>query len=146
MKASRQLLGKWVNQRRLKRNPDGTYPFPETADAVQRIRAEDQDKRRRGFGNEDYQTQRARLAKERADQLERENRTRRGELVELDDVEALVRESLERVNAVLKNVPAKYGQKLARRSKLRLPDARALLSEIVEAVRAQLRTPGESNA
>lgn len=135
----RELTGRGV----LSRNADASYPWPKIREEHDAFQRESEAERSGGFSDRDYQEQRARLTRLKADAAETENRVRRGELVESADVEAMVRASLERANAVLKQVPAKYGPKLARRTKLRLPEAKSVLSDIVEAVRAELRkAPG----
>lgn len=144
---SARMLRKHTADGRISTLPDGRYDRARVEEEYGRLKAEASAARSAGFGGDEYQRERARLTREKADQAERENRIRRGELVELDDVEVLLRRALERANAVLKNAPSKYGTKLARRSKLRLPEAKALLSEIVESVRGELRaSPGGSDA
>lgn len=125
------------------RSPDRTYPWPAIQVEYDAFLADADDRRAAGFADEGYEAARARLTQAKADAAEMENRLRRRELVDVRDVEALVREPLERVNLVLRNAPTKYAPRLARVAKIRSPEAKRMLAEIVAEVRAELKRLGE---
>lgn len=123
----------------LSRNEDGTYPWPKIQEEHEAFQDEAEDERGAGFGDEGYEKARARLTKEKADTAEMENRRRRGELVEMDDVERMTRAPLERVALVIDNTPNRYGPILAKMAKVPLAQAKKILSDIGEMQRAELR-------
>lgn len=125
------------------RSPDRTYPWPAIQVEYDAFLAEADDRRAAGFGGESYEEARRRLTEAKADAAEMENQLQRRELLDARDVEALVREPLERVNLVLRNAPTKYAPRLARAARIRSPEAKRLLAEIVAEVRAELRRLGE---
>ena len=127
----------------LNRNEDGTYPWPRIREEYEAFQAKADEERAAGFGDEGYEKARARLTKEKADAAEMENRRRRGELVEISDMEAMVREPLERVDLILRNAPNRFGPQLAKMAKVPLAQAKRMISDIGEELRAELRLVGE---
>ena len=64
---------------------------------------------------------------------------KRGELVPLDDVGDLVKESLMAVDSVLRHAPSRFAPALAKSANIPLKSARTMLREIVEMVRGAIR-------
>lgn len=77
-----------------------------------------------------------------ADAKELELAEKRGELVPLDEVEDLVRESLEAVDSVLRHSPSRFAPSLAKSAKVSVKVARTLLRDLVESVRGAIREGG----
>lgn len=64
---------------------------------------------------------------------------RRGELVPLDEVEGVVRESLQAVDSVLRHSPSRFAPLLAKAANLSMKKARAILRDMIELVRGAIR-------
>lgn len=90
-------------------------------------------------GPSDFRSEQARLARAKAEAQEMDNAVQRGELVAITDVERMLREPLEKVNVVAKNLPARYAARLAKEAGISLGKARQILGEISESIRAELR-------
>ena len=75
----------------------------------------------------------------KAEAQEMENEVRRGELIVVGDVVRMLREPLEKVNVITKNVPATYGAQLAKAAGITLAKARKILGELSESIRDELR-------
>ena len=118
---------------------DGSYPWPRVREEHEAHLAEAEEARASGFGDDSYAEARARKTVAQARLAELEVREKEGALVAIEDVEAMLREPLERVNTTLKGVPSRHGPKLAKAAGIPLAQAKALLSEVVEAVRSELR-------
>lgn len=133
----------WVreltNREVLSRLQDGSYPWPKIQEEYQAFQSTAEGERSAGFGDEAYEAARARLTKEKADAAEMENRRRRGELVEMEDVEKMLRAPLERVALVIDNTPNQFGPILAKMAKIPLAQAKKILSDVGEMQRAELR-------
>lgn len=99
-----------------------------------------------GGADIDLRAEQARLTRERADAQEMENALRRKELVAMEDVERMVRKSLERVAAVLRRTASTCAPSLARRAKISQKAAHRILAEMVEEVKAELRNQGHPEA
>lgn len=74
-----------------------------------------------------------------ADTKELDLAVKRGELVPMDEVGDLVRESLEAVDAVLKHSPSRFAPQLAKAAQVHLKTARTILREVIESVRGAIR-------
>lgn len=137
------ITASWVREltRRgvLTRNEDGTYPKSKIQAEYKAFQEAAGGERSAGFGDEAYEVARARLTREKADAAEMENRRRRGELVEMEDVEKMLRAPLERVALVIDNTPNQFGPILAKMAKIPLAQAKKILSDISEMQRAELR-------
>lgn len=96
-------------------------------------------------GSDTSALQRARVREVEARAAKRELEVAReqGQLIALDDMERLLREPLERVNLVLKTAPSHHGPRLAKAAGIPPAPAKALLSEIIEEMRAALRALAE---
>ena len=64
---------------------------------------------------------------------------KRGDLVPLDEVGDLVRESLDAVDSVLRHSPSRFAPALAKEGNVPLKRARTVLREMVELVRGAIR-------
>lgn len=123
----------------LSRNPDGSYPWPTAKEEHEAFQEDGESERAAGFGDESYEKARARKVAAQARAAELDVLEREGRLVSLDDVEPLLREPLERVNAVLKNAPSRYGPRLAKAAGIPLAQAKSVLSDVIETIRTELR-------
>lgn len=122
----------------LSRNEDKSYPYPRIQaehDAFLRT-AEDQEDG--GDGQLRILEERARLTKEKADAQMMANAVRRAELVAVEDVEILVRRSLDRVNKAAEAIPTRFAPRLAKEAGLTLVDAKKLMVDIKESIRGEL--------
>lgn len=125
------------------RNEDGSYPWPQVRDEHRAHLRSVDDERAAGFGDSSYEAARARKTAAQARLAELEVAEREGRLIAIEDMEEMLREPLEKVNVVLKNVPSRQGPALAKAADIPLADAKALLSDAIEAVREELReVPG----
>ena len=70
---------------------------------------------------------------------------KRGELVPLDEVGDLVRESLEAVDSVLRHAPSRFAPALAKAAAIQLRAARTILRDVVESVRGAIREGGRED-
>jgi hypothetical protein len=70
---------------------------------------------------------------------------KRGDLVPLDEVGGLVRESLEAVDSVLRHAPSRFAPGLAKAAKVPLKEARRILREVIESVRGAIREGDKSD-
>lgn len=77
-----------------------------------------------------------------AESRELDLEVKRGELVPIDEVEGLVRESLESVDSVLRHAASRFAPQLAKAAKVPLKQARSILREVVESVRGAIREGG----
>jgi len=125
----------------LSRNPDGSYPYPKVqAEHGAFIReAEERSSNGDGDGQISFFQERARLTKEKADAQEMENAIHRGELVAIEDVDRMVRRSLERVSTITKELPTRYGPILAQETGMTVAKAKKIMGEISESIRGELR-------
>lgn len=118
----------------LTRNPSKSYPWPQIREEYGAYQSALEE-------TSDYDAVRIRLVAARAERIERENKLAAGQLVPIDEVEALVRGSLEEVAAALRRCPLVLRAKWARTLGVGEKQARTLISELVEDVKAVLRTP-----
>ena len=81
-----------------------------------------------------------------AESKELDVEVKRGDLVPTDEVDGLVREALETVNAVLRHAPSRFAPRLAQLASISIKDARTILENLVEMVRASVRDRGEEVA
>lgn len=77
-----------------------------------------------------------------AESMELNLAEKRGEMVPLDEVEGLVRESLEAVDSVLRHSPSRFAPTLAKAAKVPIKSARAILRDVIESVRGAIREHG----
>lgn len=128
---------------RISRNDDGSYPWPKIRDEHAELVAASEERKDEGYGNASYQEGRAQLVRANAAAAELKLRIARGEVLEQADVEPLLRRSAERMNATLLQAPDKFSDVLAKKAGLSKRDARKILVDIIELVRAELRgAPG----
>ena len=64
---------------------------------------------------------------------------KRGDLVPLDEVGGLVRESLDAVDSVLRHAPSRFAPALAKTATVQLKEARRILRDVIESVRGAIR-------
>lgn len=81
-----------------------------------------------------------------AESKELDLEVKRGALVPIDDVEVLVRESLEAVDSVLRNSPSRLAPALAKAAQIPVKSARTVLRDMVESVRGAIREGMRSDA
>ena len=113
------------------------YPLP---DAVLWWKSREVARALDGLEVTEFDEARVRLLSARADRVERENRLQACELVPIDELEMLVRESLDQVNTALRRAPARHGAHWARKLGVPEREARELIATLVEDIRAVLRS------
>ena len=123
----------------LSRNEDRSYPWPTVVEEYEAFKLADRGEEPKT----DYQAELARLTREKADAAEMENARRRGQLVPVEEMRSLLREALKLGNRALGNAPRKLGRRWARRLKVKEARAIELIEEIVEDVRAEMRSLAE---
>lgn len=123
----------------LPRNDDGSYPWPEVADAFDAYQveiAEDEEPE-----SETATLEEARTRKFLVEALLREDElaARRGDLVPVDEVlEERIRRPLERIDAKLRTAVRRHSKAWAARLGVRQSVAMAMMHDIIEEVRAEL--------
>lgn len=121
------------------RLPNGKYPWPDARHWYVRFK-QDERERRKGSGEElDLRRELARKTAAQADEAELRLAERRRELIHIRDIERLVREPLEQVDAGLRNAPSRYAPELAELAGISIAKAMQFLEQIMERVRTDLR-------
>lgn len=92
--------------------------------------------------DDEYRIARTRVVTAKAEEAERANAIQRGELIPMDDIEGLLRESLMSVDATLRSSPNRFASALAERSGLTLKQARVILDDMIELARGAIRNMG----
>lgn len=123
----------------LTRNEDGSYPWPRNQDEYEAFRSSDEEAGEASDA-EGYKDALTRLTREKADGEEMKNRLRRRELMEVTEVADRVRQPLEAVNTKLRTAKRRLGKTWAKKLGISQAEAMALIDELVEDVRADLRT------
>ncbi|MEK9505146.1 hypothetical protein [Gaopeijia maritima] len=121
------------------RSEDGSYPWPEVENAYRALKSTAETKRASGFGDLSYEEARAQKVAAQARKEALQVLQLEAQLVAIEDVAEMLSRPLQKVDAVLKLAPARYAPRLARSTGLTLHEAKDLLSELVELVRAELR-------
>lgn len=122
------------------RNADGSYPWPEAQKGYVAFKQRERLKRSGHGEGSEYEQARVRKVAAQARLAELEAMRLAGDLVAMADIEAMVRAPLELVDAALRNAPARHAADLAAAAKIKVPVAMQLLEDIVERIRADLRT------
>lgn len=91
--------------------------------------------------DDEYRVARTRVATAKAEAAERENAVAARELIPMEELEPLVRESLEGVAAILRQCPVALRSEWAVRLGFPVKDAEELIRDLVEDVKAALREP-----
>lgn len=112
------------------------YPWPDARDWYIRFKQEEKLERSGGRANS-YDAVRARKVVAQAELAEIERDRLLGQLVAIDDVEAMVREPLDRVDAKLLAVPGKWAASVLGLESI--PEGMKRLQVIVDDIRAELR-------
>lgn len=116
------------------------YPIPE---AVRWYIERKVEEVRKKANSEALLLARTRKTEAEAGLTELDLQRQQGQWIHIDDVERLLRRSLERVNMVVKDLPGRLGPELSKEAGIPLGDAKSLLGDLVERVRAELRdAPG----
>lgn len=123
----------------LTRDADGLYPWPNNEQRWARYQAE-RVQPTEGGPADAYEVARTRKTEADAQLRELELAIRRGELMPVDQVLDKVRAPLEAVDAQLRTVPRRHSDTWARRLSITQAQAIALLHDLVEDVRADLRS------
>lgn len=118
---------------------DGNRKLYPLASTIRFYRDLEVEKVLRGVTTSEMEAARLRKLQAEAEYKELDLQMRRGELVPMDDVEDLVRESLEGVDSVLRHSPSRFAPKLAKVAKVPIKTARSMLGELIESVRAAIR-------
>lgn len=134
-----RTLRKHTNDGRVPRNDDRSYPWPEVRDAYLELKAEEAAHRASGFGDDSYEAARARKTAAQARMAELAVLEKERRLIPADEVERLLAEPLEQVNLALKGSVSQYAPELAKVAGIPLAQAKAILGDIIEHVRADLR-------
>ena len=92
------------------------------------------------YSSTDLEVERRRWMSAKAGRAEIELSNLRGELIPIDEVSGLLRESLEVTAATLKSSPARTAPELAKAASITIRRARIILEDMVETVKAQIRT------
>ena len=92
------------------------------------------------YSHTDLEEERRRWMSAKAGKAEIELSNLRGELIPLDEVSGLLRESLEVTAATLKSAPALTAPFLAKAASITTRSARLILEDMVEVVKTQIRT------
>ena len=121
------------------RQDDGKYLWPDIRAEYDAFKAKDAEKRKSGFGNQEYLEGRARKVTAEAEKAELDLEARKGNLISVLDLEVLVTRSLEPVDTILRNAPAKHAPELAKVAGITEAQARRLLANVLEGVRTDLR-------
>lgn len=137
LRISTSWLRTLTDRELITRNDDGSYPWPTVADEFDAYKAESS-----GPGGEsapDYDAARTRKAIVEAMIREDELAVRRGELVPASEVLARIREPLERVDAKLRTAVRTHSKSWAMKLGVSQAQAMALMHDVIEDVRADLR-------
>lgn len=118
---------------------NGRYPWPDARHWYIHFKQAERERRQGGYEDLDLRRELARKTAAQADEAELRLAERRRELIHIRDVERLVREPLEQVDAALRNAPSRYASDLAELADISIPKAMQLLESIVERIRTDLR-------
>ena len=134
----------------VRRNSDGSYPWPEVAEDYKSYREEDDDAPR-GNGscsgaNEEWQIARSRKELAVAQLREQELAARARELIPAEEVFDRVRRPLEEVDAKLRAAPRTLAREWSKRLGLTQAETIALVGDLVEDVRSSIREAFEEMA
>lgn len=127
----------------IRRNQDGTYPWPEAHEDWLQIKLHERESRY-GGKKQNLQDEQARKTAIQADIAALELAKLQGELVHIRDLERLVSAPLEAVDSALKSAPSRHAGRLAAAAKVKTPVAMRLLEDVIELVRADLRRTDET--
>lgn len=94
--------------------------------------------------SDDLDAARLRKLEAEAESKELDVQVKRGELVPMDEMEGLLRESLESVDSVLRHAPAQFAPVLAKQAKVSVKESRSILRDIIEMVRGAIREGGRA--
>lgn len=135
LRISTSWLRQLTERGEISRNSDGTYPWPQVAEEFDEYQESLHEK------EPDATYDEARTRKALVDALLKEDElaVRRGELVPMDRVLGMVREPLEQVDAQLRTAVRRHSKAWADRLGISQAEAMALMHEIIEDVRTDLR-------
>lgn len=121
------------------RRKTGKYPWPDARHWYIKFKQDERERRRGETEDLDLRREQARKTAAQADEAELRLAERRREMIHIRDVELLVREPLEQVDAALRNAPSRYASELAELADVSIPRAMQFLEDIVERIRGDLR-------
>lgn len=126
----------------VRRNEDGSYPWPEVAEDYEAYQGE-VDAGEKDAAREEYERARTRKALADAKIRETELAVRAGELIPQEEVLEKVRRPLEEVDGRLRAAPRQHAKEWAKRLGVTRAEAIALIGDLVEDIRADLRSAFE---
>ncbi len=122
----------------VRRNEDGSYPWPEVDDDYRAYQGEDEDPEE-GTVRDEWERARTRKELATAQLREQELAERAGLLIPIEDVLEKVRRPLEEVDGILRAAPRQYAKEWAKKLGTTQAEAIALIGDLVEEIRAVLR-------
>lgn len=124
----------------IRREEDGSYPWPQVAEDYERYQADlEGGEDEPGEIVYDYDQARARKTQLDADLREDELAVRRGKLIPAEEVLERVRRPLEAVDGALKSARTRHGRAWASRLGISQAEAMDLIGTLVDEIRADLR-------
>lgn len=137
---SRSWLYELTTKGHVRRNDDGSYPWPEIREDYQEYQDELQERSRNGDGaNDDYERARARKTEAMARLKELRIAELEGRLVPIEEVEDRIREPLEAIDRGLSSAPQRLAAHWAERLDITQGEAISLIGDLVDDVRGSVR-------
>lgn len=121
------------------RRKDGKYPWPEARHWYIRFKQDERERRQGGGEDLDLRREMARKTAAQADEAELRLAERRREMIHIRDIERLVREPLEQVDAGLRNASSRHAAELAELAGISIAKAMHFLEQVMERIRTDLR-------
>jgi hypothetical protein len=136
---SRSWLYELTTKGFIRRNDDGSYPWPEIREDHQEYLEQVDGPSSNGDGRSDYERARARKTEAMAKLKELEIAERQRRLVPIDEVEERLRRPLKAVDVGLSSAPQRLAPEWSERLNVSSAEAISLITDLVEDVRAAVR-------